>query len=30
MQRSGLEERIREPGLDAVAFDFLRTMVTEL
>jgi hypothetical protein len=30
MQRSGLEGRIREPWLDAVAFDFLRIMVTEL
>ncbi len=30
MQRSGLEGRIREPWLDAVAFDFFRIMVTEL
>jgi hypothetical protein len=30
MQRSGLDGRIREPWLDAVAFDFLRIMVTEL
>jgi hypothetical protein len=30
MQRSGLDARIRESWLDAVAFDFLRIMVTEL
>ena len=30
MQRSGLDGRIGEPWLDAVAFDFLRIVVTEL
>lgn len=30
MQRSGLDARIRESWLDAVAFDFFRAVVTEL